>query len=885
MGRVKPEDEKKLLRGGAGVDQIEGLRVGDILHFSLSITERDQVLGGKVQTAMVLLPKPLNIGFGRARMVWPSTQPLQLKSLVDGVDLAPKEIAGGYREVSIALPIAKLAEVPKNIPSRFEPQPMIYATDFSGWSEVSSVMAPLFDPTGTIPEGSELAKVTDAIAREHKDPVERMAAALRTVQSDVRYLLVAMGSGNYTPQAPLDTWAKRYGDCKAKTLLLLAMLQRLGITAEPVLASSTQGDRLPDMLPAPEDFDHVFVRAEIAGESFWLDGTNLGSRLADIRNVPRLGHVLPLRTAGAALVALPLRADARPSPDIALVYDATTSVHLPMPFDLTVTYAGAEAERINSDIVNGGDPKLKELSAEVAKTWTDSDTVLKPRVAFDPEAATLTLRIAGIAYPDWNYRDGRFELERPASLRVDFDPDRSKSAWKPFSALIDRPWTAHEKVTLRLPPQAAEALVEGTEPFTLDSPAVSYLRTIERDGATIVEDITSRESGAEVPSKDISALRRATGDLSDTRLRISLPESYPLSWQEVAQVKNPSGSGRSARCMTIASRRIRRTLGGCPTVRGSKSSCWSGTKPKSSMARRSRSTRSPASMSRASNVRETKGDSAGSLADAQAAYDIDSSNDDARTQLAYALADSDRVDEALDLLEASPDVGTDEGLNAVLLRREHPLARPPLRGFGRIARYRAAAAAQLGRFAQRTVLGGALANTDLPSALDDCDRAVELSAETADYLDSRAMVHFRSGEMEEALADLDPALELSPGIPASHFMRGPIAGAAGQGRQGRLAGGAGDVPGDRRLLCRLRDQALGDRAHDPEMRARLRASSSSSAPIGFQQRAGDRQAEAGAALFALAGEEGVEDPLAVGGRNAGAVVRKVDRGAHAVLRR
>lgn len=50
-----------------------------------------------------------------------------------------------------------------------------------------------------------------------------------------------MAGGNYVPQMPAFTWEKRYGDCKAKALLLLAMLRALDIEAEPVLASVGAG--------------------------------------------------------------------------------------------------------------------------------------------------------------------------------------------------------------------------------------------------------------------------------------------------------------------------------------------------------------------------------------------------------------------------------------------------------------------------------------------------------------------------------------------------------------------------------------------------------------------------------------------------------------------
>ena len=102
-------------------------------------------------------------------------------------------------------------------------------------------------------------------------------AALQLVQDQISYLANGMDGGNYIPQDAEFTWAKRYGDCKAKSVLLLALLKQMGIEAEPVLVASSGGDALPELLPVPGDFDHVIVHAVIGGTDYWLDGTNTGS--------------------------------------------------------------------------------------------------------------------------------------------------------------------------------------------------------------------------------------------------------------------------------------------------------------------------------------------------------------------------------------------------------------------------------------------------------------------------------------------------------------------------------------------------------------------------------------------------------------------------------
>lgn len=89
---------------------------------------------------------------------------------------------------------------------------------------------------------------------------------------------------------------------------------------------------------------------------------------------------------------------------------------------------------------------------------------------------------------------------------------------------------------------------------------------------------------------------------------------------------------------------------------------------------------------------------------------------------------------------------------------------------------------------------------ELESALKDCTRAIELTDDPAAVLDSRAMVFFRLGRMEEARADLDAALKISPNMPGSLYMRGIV-----KLRGDDRAGGQADL-----ALARLQQGRIDD---------------------------------------------------------------------------
>ncbi len=248
--RREQQLERRVLDGSLTATlPVEGLRIGDVLRMRVTVTNSDAALKGQVQALAPVAAEPFRAQFARVRLSWPVAAPVKWRTYAEGVTLTPKDV-GGFRTIELAMPVAKQPEVPSDAPARFQRPPIIEATSFADWAAVSTTMAPLYDTVGTIPAGSPLAAEVAKIAKAESDPLRRTAAALQLVQEQVRYLAMGMNGGNYVPQSPARTWELRYGDCKAKTLLLMAMLRELGVTAEATLVASEMGDLVPVRLRA-----------------------------------------------------------------------------------------------------------------------------------------------------------------------------------------------------------------------------------------------------------------------------------------------------------------------------------------------------------------------------------------------------------------------------------------------------------------------------------------------------------------------------------------------------------------------------------------------------------------------------------------------------------
>ncbi|MGI9170276.1 MAG: DUF3857 domain-containing protein, partial [Caulobacteraceae bacterium] len=244
--------------------QVEGLRVGDALDLAVTYDGADPVLKGHSE-----MISPLSAGMAvdrlKLRALWARPKVMRWRA-GDGLPTPKVSRGGDQSELVVDMRAVEPLAVPKGAPSRFGHAREIEFTDFNSWADVSALFAPLYAKAATLAPDLPLRAEAARIRAASSDPAVQAAAALVLVQDKVRYVFLGMNDGGLTPADADVTWSRRFGDCKGKTALLLALLKALGIEAQPALAASTAGDGLETRLPTAGIFDHVLVRAAIAGK-------------------------------------------------------------------------------------------------------------------------------------------------------------------------------------------------------------------------------------------------------------------------------------------------------------------------------------------------------------------------------------------------------------------------------------------------------------------------------------------------------------------------------------------------------------------------------------------------------------------------------------------
>ena len=399
--RREQDLERAMLDGRmSATQQIEGLQLGDILDASWTHSGRDPVAGNRSYD-LEGLGFPGVAGRYRVRLSWPTGTPIKYKT-TEGFGDPERTQDGDWTYLTLDVAGAQAPKAPVGAPARFRRLGSLETSSFESWNEISRIMAPLYDQAAVIARDSDLRTEIAAIAAKTQDPKARAFEALRLVEDKTRYFFIGIGDGGYVPAAADQTWARKFGDCKGKTALLLAILRELKVDAEPALVSLGGGDGMNERLPSLAAFNHVIVRAAIDGKTYWLDGTRTGDRSGlDALRPPPHRWALPIRTAGSDLEPIVVPPLTEPFLEATTRFDASKGLDAPAAMQMVSRFRGDAANGLRQMVATVPRADLErnfrqQLSGSMS--WVEIE-----KVEWNDDAAkdAFEIRASGTADLDW----------------------------------------------------------------------------------------------------------------------------------------------------------------------------------------------------------------------------------------------------------------------------------------------------------------------------------------------------------------------------------------------------------------------------------------------------------------------------------------------------
>lgn len=286
------------------------------------------------------------------------------------------------------------------------------------------------------------------------DKQELLMRALSFVQNDIRYLSISIGENSHRPSLPAEVLSRRYGDCKDKSQLLVAILRRLGIDAAPVLVPTQMRKGLDTLLPSSSPFDHAIVQASIDGKTYFLDPTlqHQGHRLDKLGLYMAGAEALIIREGVRELEIIPSERNA-PEP-LTSRLEQITMKRMDTPAEMRVefNYRREDAEGFRRAISRLSPEQLHKAYASLLdQRYPTAQMLGEPKITDDQDNNQMTIQLLYQVPELFEKQIDRWTMRYEASNLSSALPSPS-NAKRRFPLLIpSHPWVGHYRLEITLP--------------------------------------------------------------------------------------------------------------------------------------------------------------------------------------------------------------------------------------------------------------------------------------------------------------------------------------------------------------------------------------------------------------------------------------------------
>jgi transglutaminase-like putative cysteine protease/Flp pilus assembly protein TadD len=245
-----------------------GLEKGDVIEVEYSISPAlHSSPYGRYFGELVFFAGPAETQLKRYVLIAPATETIY--SHAEKVE-PPTALVRDEKKIFVweAHQVPALLREPRG-PGMTELSPYVHVSTFSDWQQLGAWYADLVRPQFALDQALQ-EKLLALLQGKHSDR-ERIAAIQDFVLRGTHYVAQEFGIYSYQPYPVAQTYARRFGDCKDKASLMIALLRASGIDARLALLRTRSLGSIAAMPASIAVFNHAIVY--IPKYDLWLDGT------------------------------------------------------------------------------------------------------------------------------------------------------------------------------------------------------------------------------------------------------------------------------------------------------------------------------------------------------------------------------------------------------------------------------------------------------------------------------------------------------------------------------------------------------------------------------------------------------------------------------------
>jgi len=494
--------------------RFSGLEIGDVveLEYSLVPRRRSTPYNGYFGELVLFAgrgPEQLK----RYVLIAPAAQ----KLFVHAEKIAPASVsAGNGSQIFIweSRAVAALPREPRS-PGVTEISPYVHVSTMGDWKQLGSWYADLIRPQFALDQSlkDELLRITNGL---HTDK-EKVSAIQEFVLRSTHYVALEFGIYSYKPYPVTQIYARRFGDCKDKASLMIALLRAAGIEAEIALVRTRS---LGDVAIEPASiavFNHAIVY--VPKYDLWLDGT-----------AEYAGRELPLEDQGALSLTVSLSGAAQirhiPMSRAADNYTrhvirGELSAQGVIQFSGSTTTRGEDAPGLRHDLAVR-EQQLDTFRRDLAEVF--------PNVHVDSVAVHGAEVLSSSVSVEFQGALNSPQYKRVVSLSSSWMPRSYVAALAGSSArtqdlVLPSPWTTEEEIHIALP-EGAEVTSLPRDQNITGAFGSLRLRYRKSGGEVIIQSHVQFEK-ARVSAEDYPAFRKFCAQAERSfrnEITLSLPQ-------------------------------------------------------------------------------------------------------------------------------------------------------------------------------------------------------------------------------------------------------------------------------------------------------------------------------------------------------------------------
>ena len=381
------------------------------------------------------------------------------------------------------------------------------------WQDVARWGAELYAPF--LKPDAETGQLAESLTRNLPTLQEKATALLRFVQSEIRYMGIELGSSSFIPHPTTEILQRRFGDCKDKTLLLIALLKAIGIEAYPMLVNTDRTAFVREAMPGATQFNHVITQLTLDGQTYWVDPTitmEKGLINSDEAAYYRYGLVLSDTTNNVS----PILREKRKQPDMLVEehFQVKGEGAEATDFTVTTTFRRSQANHYRSRLARSSAADMQSQNLNYYARYYPSIELSEDIQIEDNEAENrITVTEKYRIRQHWDLNDAGTVYDIPfytTEVQSYLDEPNSIVRTRPFR--LTHPIYIRQKTVIDLP----DAWNVPAQADSLQNQWFSFKNKRQYQDRQVIKDVEFKSRADHVAAADIAAYMKEVEKARDT---------------------------------------------------------------------------------------------------------------------------------------------------------------------------------------------------------------------------------------------------------------------------------------------------------------------------------------------------------------------------------